>query len=131
MMMREQQWDRSNCRHFRIDVCLHQRIYMRVFVRNDALKEHFQKLIFQTKSLSCATCPNLLHDLYIENKIKGPSGNLVSGIGYIVAIFKHWSIVQGMLCKQDHDCNKELFEPPHGKTNNLPRRKQRRRSASQ
>ena len=32
MMMREQQWDRSNCRHFRIDVCLHQRIYMRAFV---------------------------------------------------------------------------------------------------
>ena len=31
MMMREQQWDRSNCRHFRIDVCLHQRIYMRAF----------------------------------------------------------------------------------------------------
>ena len=26
MMMREQQWDRSNCRRFRIDVCLHQRI---------------------------------------------------------------------------------------------------------
>ena len=34
MMMREQQWDRSNCRHFRIDVCLHQRIYMRAFVNN-------------------------------------------------------------------------------------------------
>ena len=32
MMMREQQWDRSNCRHFRIDVCLHQRIYKRAFV---------------------------------------------------------------------------------------------------
>ena len=32
MMMREQQWGRSNCRHFRIDVCLHQRIYMRAFV---------------------------------------------------------------------------------------------------
>ena len=32
MIMREQQWDRSNCRHFRIDVCLHQRIYMRAFV---------------------------------------------------------------------------------------------------
>ena len=32
MMMQEQQWDRSNCRHFRIDVCLHQRIYMRAFV---------------------------------------------------------------------------------------------------
>ena len=32
MMMREQQWDRSNCRHFRIDACLHQRIYMRAFV---------------------------------------------------------------------------------------------------
>ena len=32
MMMREQQWDWSNCRHFRIDVCLHQRIYMRAFV---------------------------------------------------------------------------------------------------
>ena len=32
MMMREQQWDRSNCRYFRIDVCLHQRIYMRAFV---------------------------------------------------------------------------------------------------
>ena len=32
MMMREQQWDRSNCRHFRIDVCFHQRIYMRAFV---------------------------------------------------------------------------------------------------
>ena len=32
MMMREQQWDRSNGRHFRIDVCLHQRIYMRAFV---------------------------------------------------------------------------------------------------
>ena len=32
MMMREQQWDRSNCRHFRIDVCLHQRIYMRAYV---------------------------------------------------------------------------------------------------
>ena len=32
MMMREQQWDRSNCRHFRIDVCLHQRIYIRAFV---------------------------------------------------------------------------------------------------
>ena len=28
MMMREQQWDRSNCRHFRIDVCLRQRIYI-------------------------------------------------------------------------------------------------------
>ena len=39
MMMREQQWDRSNGRHFRIDVCLHQRIYMRAFVnaRNDSL----------------------------------------------------------------------------------------------
>ena len=35
MMMREQQWDRSNCRHFRIDVCLHQRIYMRVNARNE------------------------------------------------------------------------------------------------
>ena len=32
MMMREQQWDRSNCCHFQIDVCLHQRIYMREFV---------------------------------------------------------------------------------------------------
>ena len=31
MMLLEQQWDRSNCRHFRIDVCLHQRIYMRAF----------------------------------------------------------------------------------------------------
>ena len=40
MMMREQQWERSNCRHFRIDVCLHQRIYMRAFVnaRNNGLK---------------------------------------------------------------------------------------------
>ena len=38
MMMREQQWDRSNCRHFRIDVCLHQRIYMRAFV-NDRNKD--------------------------------------------------------------------------------------------
>ena len=39
MMMREQQWGRSNCRHFRIDVCLHQRIYMRAFVnaRNESL----------------------------------------------------------------------------------------------
>ena len=39
MMMREQQWDRSNCRHFRIDVCLHQRIYMRAFVnaRNNSI----------------------------------------------------------------------------------------------
>ena len=37
MMMREQQWDRSNCRHFRIDVCLHQRIYMRAFVNGRIL----------------------------------------------------------------------------------------------
>ena len=42
MMMREQQWDRSNCRHFRIDVCLHQRIYMRAFVnaRNKQTKKY-------------------------------------------------------------------------------------------
>ena len=40
MMMREQQWDRSNCHHFRIDVCLHQRIYMRAFVnaRNNIIQ---------------------------------------------------------------------------------------------
>ena len=42
MMMREQQWDGSNCRHFRIDVCLHQRIYagVRAFVnaRNDTVR---------------------------------------------------------------------------------------------
>ena len=34
MMMREQQCDRSNCRHFRIDVCLHQRIVRSVKAGN-------------------------------------------------------------------------------------------------
>ena len=57
MMMREQQWDRSNCRHFRIDVCLHQRIYMRAFVNARNNMENTTKtstisfFIFKVKKL--------------------------------------------------------------------------------
>ena len=37
-----------------------------------------------------------------------------------------------LVCKSNKACSKNTFEPPHGKTNNdLHRRKQRRRSASQ
>ena len=57
MMMREQQWDRSNCRRFRIDVCLHQRIYMRAFVNARNKKLRFAGvylfLLFLIKTIDC------------------------------------------------------------------------------
>ena len=73
MMMREQQWDRSNCRHFRIDVCLHQRIYMRAFVnaRNKSQIDGQKRTFLFNDSITILTCVFIvslfftLHDMKI------------------------------------------------------------------
>ena len=74
MMMREQQWDRSNCRHFRIDVCLHQRIYMRAFV--NARKKNFTFLFKCTPVGAWALRLNDGTELKLSYRWEGPDNKL-------------------------------------------------------
>ena len=65
--------------------------------------------------------------LHLSHLVRGSNtGPQYLGSNYKQAINSHNSVLSGVYAKT----NMHINEPPHGKTNNLHMRKQRRRSAS-